>query len=215
MLYVRNFKRVWQNRNCMRRFLVHVFEKFWYITNPKKENIDDTQEKKKDNIKLQRKSEFCLQNIPVVCRFCCRFSEYIPKCFEFPHTGYFTRNFVVSYTYMFLLDPMKRDADKTLEVFQGDLETIRVGRAKPSLVENILVDAYGTKMKLLELAGISAPEPTQIIVKPWDRSVLSAVEKAIQISDLHINPVVDGDQIRISIPPLTGERREELAKLVV
>jgi ribosome recycling factor len=95
------------------------------------------------------------------------------------------------------------------------LETIRVGRAKPSLVENILVDAYGSKMKLLELANISAPEPTQIIVKPWDRSVLSAVEKAIQISDLHINPVVDGDQIRISIPPLTGERREELAKLVI
>jgi ribosome recycling factor len=116
---------------------------------------------------------------------------------------------------MFILDPMKRDSERMIEVFQGDLSTIRVGRAKPSLVENVLVDAYGTKMKLLELANISAPEPTQIIVKPWDRSVLNSIEKAIQISDLHINPVVDGDQIRISIPPLTGERRSELAKLVV
>ena len=116
---------------------------------------------------------------------------------------------------MFALDPMKRDADKTVEVFMGDLTTIRTGRAKPSLVENILVDAYGSKMKLLELANISAPEPSQIIIKPWDRSVISAIDKAIQMSDLHINPVVDGEQLRISIPPLTGERRQELAKLVM
>lgn len=116
---------------------------------------------------------------------------------------------------MFALDPMKRDADKMVEVFQGDLGTIRTGRAKPSLVENISVEAYGSRMKLLELANINAPEPTQIIVKPWDRSVMAAIEKAIQTSELHLNPVVDGDQIRISIPPLTGERREELAKLVV
>ena len=115
---------------------------------------------------------------------------------------------------MFALDTMKSDATKMIDVFQNDLSTIRTGRAKPSLVENILVDAYGSKMKLLELANISAPEPTLIIVKPWDKSVISAIEKAIQISDLHINPVVDSDQIRIAIPALTGERREELVKLV-
>lgn len=109
---------------------------------------------------------------------------------------------------------MKRDCAKTIEVFQDDLATIRTGRAKPSLVENVLVDAYGAKMKMLEVASITAPEPSSIIIKPWDQTLLSAVEKAIQISDLHISPVNEGGQIRLSIPPLTGERREELAKLV-
>ncbi len=116
---------------------------------------------------------------------------------------------------MFSFEPMKRDVEKTIEVFETDLASVRTGRAKPSLVENVMVDAYGSKMKLLEVASITAPEPSQIIIKPWDQSLLGAVEKAIQISDLHISPVNDGGQIRISIPPLTGERREELAKLVV
>lgn len=116
---------------------------------------------------------------------------------------------------MFSFEPMNRDADKTIEVFQGDLSTIRTGRAKPSLVENVTVEAYGDKMKMLEVASITAPEPSQIIIKPWDASLLSAIEKAIQISDLHISPVNDGGQIRLSIPPLTGERREELVKLVL
>lgn len=115
---------------------------------------------------------------------------------------------------MFSFEPMKKDADRMLDIFQGDLTTIRTGRAKPSLIENVLVDAYGTKMKMLELASITAPEPSQIIVKPWDQTLLAPIEKAIQISDLHLNPVNEGGQIRISIPPLTGERREELAKLV-
>lgn len=115
---------------------------------------------------------------------------------------------------MFSFDQMKRDADKLLEVFTGDLATVRTGRAKPSLVENVQVEAYGSRMRLMELAQITAPEPTQILIKPWDQTVLSAIEKAIQISDLHVNPVVDGQQIRILIPALTGERREELIKLV-
>ncbi len=115
---------------------------------------------------------------------------------------------------MFSFEPMKHDAGKTIEVFQSDLATVRTGRAKPSLVENIMVEAYGTKMKLVEVASITAPEPSQIIVKPWDQSLLAAVEKAIQISELHISPVNEGGQIRLSIPPLTGERREELVKLV-
>ncbi len=115
---------------------------------------------------------------------------------------------------MFSLEPMKRDADKMLQVFQGDLDTVRTGRARPSLVENILVDAYGTKMKLLELATINAPEATQILIKPWDVSLLSSIGTAITVSGLNLSPVVDGQQIRISIPPLTGERREELVKIV-
>lgn len=115
---------------------------------------------------------------------------------------------------MFAFEPLKHDAEKTMEVFEADLTSVRTGRAKPSLVENILVDAYGTKMKLMEVANINAPEPSQIIIKPWDQSLLAAVEKAIQISELHLNPVNEGGQIRISIPPLTGERREELVKMV-
>lgn len=115
---------------------------------------------------------------------------------------------------MFNLSPMKTDGTKLLDVFAGDLATIRTGRAKPSLVENIEVEAYGSRMKILELAGISAPDSSSIVIKPWDKSVLKDIEKALSISDLHIPPVVDGDQIRLSIPPLTGERRQELVKLV-
>lgn len=115
---------------------------------------------------------------------------------------------------MFSFDPMKRDGDKLIEVYQSDLATVRTGRAKPSLIENVPVDAYGTRMKMLEVASITAPEPSQIIVKPWDQSLLGAIEKAITISDLHLSPVNEGGQIRISIPALTGERREELVKLV-
>jgi ribosome recycling factor len=115
---------------------------------------------------------------------------------------------------MFSFDSLMRDADKTIEVFEADLASVRTGRAKPSLVENINVDAYGSRMKMLEVASITAPEPSQIIIKPWDQSLLATIEKAIQQSDLHISPVNEGGQIRISIPPLTGERRDELAKMV-
>lgn len=115
---------------------------------------------------------------------------------------------------MFSLSPFKLDADKSVEVFSKELDSVRAGRAKPSLVENTPVLAYGSTMKMLELASITAPDATSIVIKPWDKSVLKDIEKAILISDLHIQPVVDSDQIRLSIPPLTGERRQELMKLV-
>ncbi len=115
---------------------------------------------------------------------------------------------------MFSLTGFSTDSDKLLNVFQDDISTVRTGRAKPSIVENVSVEAYGGYMKLMELASITAPDSSMIIIKPWDQTVMGAIEKAIQISDLHLNPVVDGQQIRISIPQLTGERREELVKLV-
>jgi ribosome recycling factor len=115
---------------------------------------------------------------------------------------------------MFNLSPMKTDGQKLLDVYASDLSTIRTGRAKPSLVEHIEVEAYGGKMKLLELASISALDTSTIVIKPWDKSVIKDIEKAITISDLHLSPVVDGDQVRLSIPELTGERRLELIKLV-
>lgn len=116
---------------------------------------------------------------------------------------------------MFSFQTMKQDSEKLLEAFGSDLSTVRTGRARPSLVENVPVEAYGSMMKILELANISAPDPGMILIKPWDSSVIQAIAKAIQISDLHLNPVVDGQQIRLVIPPLTGERREELIKLVL
>lgn len=115
---------------------------------------------------------------------------------------------------MFNLQPMKHDGEKLLQVFVSDLATVRTGRATPSLVENIEVEAYGSRMRLVELGTISAPDASSLIIKPWDKSVMKDMEKAITASDLHIPPVVEGDQIRLVIPPLTGERRQELVKLV-
>ena len=108
----------------------------------------------------------------------------------------------------------KADAEKVLTVVQDDLATVRTGRAKPSILENVSVEAYGSRMRLMELAAITAPEPTMLVVSPWDKSVLQAVEKGIASSGLNLNPVVDGDQIRISVPPLTQERRLEMVKAV-
>jgi ribosome recycling factor len=115
-----------------------------------------------------------------------------------------------------IFDPaaFSRDGDKVLQVVQDDMATVRTGRAKPSIVENVMIEAYGTNMRLMELAMISAPDPNLITISPWDKSVLSAVEKGIASAGLNLNPVVDGDQIRIVVPSLTQERREDMVKLV-
>jgi ribosome recycling factor len=115
-----------------------------------------------------------------------------------------------------MFDPgqFTRDSEKVQQVVRDDMATVRTGRAKPSIVENVMIEAYGTQMRLVELAAISAPDPGLIVVSPWDKSVLQAVEKGIAASGLNLNPVVDGDQIRIVIPSLTQERRQEMVKLV-
>ena len=94
------------------------------------------------------------------------------------------------------------------------MATVKTGRAKPSLVENVSVEAYGTRMKLMELATISAPDTTMIMINPWDKGNLAAIERGIASAGLNINPVVESDHIRIVIPPLTQERRQEMVKLV-
>jgi ribosome recycling factor len=92
---------------------------------------------------------------------------------------------------------------------------VQTGRARPALVEGVKVEAYeGSWMEIKELANISAPDPQSIVIKPWDPSVLKKMEKALQKSDLGVNPVVDNDLIRINIPALTEERRQELVKQV-
>jgi ribosome recycling factor len=103
---------------------------------------------------------------------------------------------------------------RAIEVMERDLGGIRTGRASTSLVERIHVDYYGTQTPLNQLAGISVPEPHQIVIQPWDRSVLNAIERAIIKSDIGLTPNVDGTVVRLNIPPLTEERRRDLVKVV-
>ena len=112
------------------------------------------------------------------------------------------------------LDAMEEQMMKTVEFVHSEFATVRTGKASTSLVENIQVEAYGTHMRLRELAGISTPEPRLIVIQPWDTSVVQAVVSSIQKSELGINPVVDGKLIRIPIPQLDQERRKELGKVL-
>jgi ribosome recycling factor len=104
--------------------------------------------------------------------------------------------------------------NKSVESLQMDLKGIRTGRASPALVERLRVDYYGAPTNLIELASISAPEPQLLTIRPWDANALKDIERAILQSDLGLTPSNDGKLIRLSIPPLTEERRQELTKVV-
>lgn len=104
--------------------------------------------------------------------------------------------------------------DETIHHFKVEIAGIRAGRANPALVENILVDAYGSKMKMVEVGNISAPQPSLLTIQVWDVSILQSVIKAIQEANLGLNPANDGTLIRLPIPPLTTERREEFIKIL-
>ncbi len=112
-----------------------------------------------------------------------------------------------------LLDATER-MEKAAEALRRDLATIRTGRASPALVEHLKVDYYGTPTPLNQLATISTPEARLIVVQPWDRGSIGAVEKAILKSDIGLNPSNDGTVIRLTIPQLTEERRRDIAKQV-
>jgi ribosome recycling factor len=101
----------------------------------------------------------------------------------------------------------------TLVHLQRDLSTIRAGRANPTLLEDILVEAYDGKMKMVEVGTITAPQPSLLTVQVWDPSIVKDVEKAIMSANLGLNPSVDGQIVRVPIPPLTEERREEFVKV--
>ena len=103
---------------------------------------------------------------------------------------------------------------RAVEVMDRDLNSIRTGRASTGLVERIHVDYYATQTPLNQLAGISVPEPHQIVIQPWDRSVLGAIERAITKSDIGLTPNVDGTVVRLNIPALTEERRHDLVRQV-
>ncbi len=103
---------------------------------------------------------------------------------------------------------------KAVEHAQGEFASIRTGRAAPALVEKLAVDYYGSEVPLQQLAGFSVPEARLLVIQPYDRTALGAIEKAIQNSDLGINPSNDGHVVRLSFPPLTSERRKDLVRVV-
>lgn len=103
--------------------------------------------------------------------------------------------------------------NKTIEALRKDFSTMRAGRANPSILEKIQVDYYGTFTPINQLANISAPEPRLLTIQPWDKSIIQKIEKAILKSDLGLNPSSDGNIIRLAIPQLTEERRQELVKV--
>jgi ribosome recycling factor len=102
---------------------------------------------------------------------------------------------------------------KAHDVLKRDLAKLRAGRANANLLDGIRVDYYGTMTPLAQMANIAVPEPRLITVKPWDKSVIKQVEKALRENDMGLNPMTDGDLIRLPMPPLTEERRKEFAKI--
>ncbi len=113
-----------------------------------------------------------------------------------------------------VLEEAREKMAKAVEHAKGEFASVRTGRASPALVESIMVDYYGTQTPLRQLASFSVPDAMLLVVSPYDKSSLGAIERAISASDLGINPANDGTVIRLAFPPLTEERRRELVKVV-
>ncbi|MDQ1284186.1 MAG: ribosome recycling factor [Patescibacteria group bacterium] len=113
-----------------------------------------------------------------------------------------------------LIEKNKGEFEKALEHFKGELGQFRTGRASAALVENLSVDYYGSKSPMKQIASITVPEPRTIAISPWSKDSLVSIEKAIRESQLNLNPMNDGQMVRINIPPLTEERRKELVKVL-
>ena len=113
-----------------------------------------------------------------------------------------------------VLSDSREKMAKAVTHAQGDFATVRTGRASPAVVEKLRVDYYGTEVPLQQVAGINVPEARLLVITPYDKSALKAIEKAIQNSDLGINPSNDGQVIRLTFPSLTEERRKEMVKVV-
>ena len=109
---------------------------------------------------------------------------------------------------------MKEKMEKTVSVFSEKLSEVRAGRANPAILNKVKIDYYGTPTPINQVAGVSVPEARLIVIQPWDISVLKEIEKAINMSDLGINPTNDGKVIRLVFPELTEERRKDLVKEV-
>jgi len=116
--------------------------------------------------------------------------------------------------YQEFVDKIQRRLEKALLEFKEDINVLQTGRATPALLEELEVEAYNTKMPLNQLAAIQSPDPRTLFVQPWDKTIIKNVEKAIINSPLKFSPVLDGEILRISIPPLNEEKRKELIKIL-
>ena len=116
--------------------------------------------------------------------------------------------------YQEIIKNKESEFEKAVEYFKAEINKLRTGRASAALVESLPVDYYGNKTPLKQVASINVPEPRLIVIQPWDVDSLANIEAAIKMSDLNLNPNNDGKVIRINIPPLNEERREELVKVL-
>lgn len=116
--------------------------------------------------------------------------------------------------YQGLIENKKGEMENSIEHFKEELNQLRTGRASTALVENILVDYYGAKSSMKQVASITIPEPRTIVISPWDKETLVNIESAIRESQLNLNPNNDGNVIRVNIPQLTEDRRKELVKVL-
>lgn len=116
--------------------------------------------------------------------------------------------------YKTLIDNLKKELDRVLDFLKNELAQIRSGRANPALVENVKIDAYGTKMSLKEVASIMVPDPRTLLIQVWDKSVVSSVVKGIEESHLGLVPNVEGQNIKLVMPPLVEERKRELTRFL-
>ena len=112
------------------------------------------------------------------------------------------------------VEDARRLMEAALDALRREFATVRTGKATPALVDTVRVDAYGSKMPVNQLATVNAPEPSLLVVQPFDKTLLADIERAIMVADLGLNPANDGNVIRIPIPPLNEERRKEYVKLL-
>jgi ribosome recycling factor len=110
-------------------------------------------------------------------------------------------------------DQARSQMEKSIKHLEAELAKIRAGKANPAILENVMVDYYGSKVPINQTASINTQDARTLIIQPWEKSMLTPIEKAIQLANLGLNPQNDGTVIRITIPPLTEERRKELTKL--
>ncbi|MDP2664268.1 MAG: ribosome recycling factor [bacterium] len=117
-------------------------------------------------------------------------------------------------THQEIIQKIKPEMDKVLSFLERELAKIRTGRANPSLVEDVVVDCFGQKFPLKQLAAISTPEPKQILIQPWDKSYIAGIVSALEKTGVGASPIVDSEVIRINLPPLTEEYRKNLIRLI-
>jgi len=116
--------------------------------------------------------------------------------------------------YKEIVKKIRPEMEKVIGFLEREVATIRTGRASPSLVEDIIVECFGQKFPLKQLAAISSPEPKKVLIQPWDKSYIEPIEKALSQSSLKVAPIVDKDLIRITLPPLSDEYRKSLIRIL-